>query len=135
MTNHHILRAINNLTNAAERLDEAFTESFEPYSNSLILDGAIQRFEFTFELCWKTLKRCLDAESVETSSPRDVIEKAFAWKWIPSEELWKDMLIARNTSAHVYDIEMAHELYDKIKSYIPAIHELISFLKDRYEIE
>lgn len=42
-------------------------------------EGAIQRFEYTMELAWKTLKDYLESQNVvfDTITPRTVIRKAF----------------------------------------------------------
>ena len=47
-------QSLRNLGAALERLREALQE---PETNSLAVDGTIQRFEFVIELFWKTLKR------------------------------------------------------------------------------
>ncbi|WP_156911800.1 nucleotidyltransferase substrate binding protein [Salibacterium aidingense] len=40
-------------------------------------DGAIQRFEFTFEACWKTAKQYLyDREGLDIGSPKGVIRSS-----------------------------------------------------------
>jgi len=35
------------------------------------IDGTIQRFEFVIELYWKTLKRLLALEGINTYTPRE----------------------------------------------------------------
>ena len=45
--------------------------------NRLEKEGLIQRFEYTFELSWKTLKDYLEAKGILVSYPRDVIKEAF----------------------------------------------------------
>ncbi|MEW6102659.1 MAG: HI0074 family nucleotidyltransferase substrate-binding subunit [bacterium] len=63
------------LKDAYERLKEALAI---PLSESpLALDGTIQRFEFTFELCWKTLKAILDDEGTVCYSPKSCLKEAF----------------------------------------------------------
>lgn len=44
-------QSLENLENALKRLGEALSE---PEINSLTIDGTIQRFEFSFELFWKS---------------------------------------------------------------------------------
>ncbi len=47
--------------------------------NQLEKEGVIQRFEYTVELAWKTLKDYLESENVvlEQITPRAVIRRAF----------------------------------------------------------
>lgn len=42
----------------------------------LVRDACIQRFEFTFELSWKTMKRILAARSNFVNSPKPVFREA-----------------------------------------------------------
>lgn len=64
------------------RLYEKFTDFKKAYNrlteglnlepqNSIIIDGVIQRFEFTFELSWKLLKAYLEYQGYAgANSPR-----------------------------------------------------------------
>jgi nucleotidyltransferase substrate binding protein (TIGR01987 family) len=52
--NRKLRQSFENLKKALSRLEEALNENQE---NSLIVDGTIQRFEFTIEIYWKMLKR------------------------------------------------------------------------------
>src|SRR2546426_12801535 len=66
-------QSLRNLGAALERLREALQE---PETNSLVVDGTIQRFEFVIELFWKTLKRLVAAEGIQTGTPREAIQRA-----------------------------------------------------------
>jgi len=50
--------------------------------------GAIQAFDFCFELAWKVMKFYLEEQGVETGSPKDVFRKAAVEKLIRDPELW-----------------------------------------------
>lgn len=45
---------LSSLMNAVTRLEAAFSRS---PGNDLERDGGIQRFEYTYELCWKMIRR------------------------------------------------------------------------------
>ncbi|MEE8583258.1 MAG: nucleotidyltransferase substrate binding protein, partial [Acidobacteriota bacterium] len=67
-------RSLQNFSNAVSRLDEALalvSQQSEP--PDLLIDGAIQRFEFVIELAWKNMKRALQEEGVEALTPRESI--------------------------------------------------------------
>lgn len=66
MSEMRIQQKLNNLGNAIARLREALDE---PPENPLLVDETIQRFEFTFELFWKTFKALLEAEGMEIATP------------------------------------------------------------------
>lgn len=74
-----------NLGNSLQRRGEALEEGA---SNSLIIDGTIQRIEFSIELYWKTLKRLLSVEGIETNTPREVLKEAYSAGWLQNETAW-----------------------------------------------
>ena len=47
---------IESYTNAVDRLKEGLQEE----ETQIVIDGILHRFEFTFELAWKTLKDYLE---------------------------------------------------------------------------
>ncbi|MBN1962803.1 MAG: nucleotidyltransferase substrate binding protein [Deltaproteobacteria bacterium] len=73
--------------------------------NQLEKEGAAQRFEFTFELAWKTLKDFLEFNGVKLASvtPKSVIKAAFAARIIKDGQIWIDMLLQRNALSHKND--------------------------------
>lgn len=92
-------------------------------------EGLIQRFEYTFELAWKTLKDYLESQEVEAKFPREVIKQAFHYELIQDGELWMDMLEKRNLLAHTYDEERFNFAVKKIKEeYYGAISQIHSLL-------
>src|SRR5579871_3730659 len=83
--NKKLDQSIANLKRALQRLEEATKISGH---DSLKIDGTIQRFEFTFELFWKTLKRVFEVEGVEVNTPRETISRAYQANWVQNEKLW-----------------------------------------------
>ena len=100
--------------NAMERLKEALYENSS--KASIVIDGTIKRFEFTFELSWKLAKVILEYHSIESSSPRLIIKEAFKFGLIKDGEGWIEMLEDRNKTSHIYDEKQALKVYDKIKN-------------------
>ena len=103
-----------------EKLDEA------------IRDSIIKKFEYTFELAWKTIKAYLEEEGYEEiSSPRRTLKLAFEIGLIIDEETWSNMLEARNSTAHTYDEEKAIYYEDVIKNkYINALSQIVRKLNE-----
>ncbi len=117
--------AIKRLNRACERLEEAVTIAVD----DLDRDGVIQRFEFTVELLWKTLKVVLEYHKVECHSPRDCVKKAFRHALVDDDELLLDMLDDRNRSSHIYDEKTSREIFDRVKDvYVDAIRSVIARL-------
>ncbi len=116
-------KAFQQLTEAVERFGEL---------TDLEKEGMIQRFEFTFELSWKTLKDFLESQNVEAKFPRDVIKEAFHYEIIENGEVWLEMLEIRNLMSHTYDEETfkrtANEIFNRF--YI-EISRLYQYLKEK----
>ena len=116
------------LKKATNKLNEALKEEV----TDLEIDGILHRFEFTFELAWKTMKDCLEDQGIvgKIGSPREIIKEAFAAGLIENGEIWIDMMLSRNALAHLYDEETSREIYEKIKEeYIQEFVKLINDLE------
>jgi nucleotidyltransferase substrate binding protein (TIGR01987 family) len=120
-----------NFERAFGLLKEAFERVPEEMSD-LEKEGAIQRFEYTFELAWKTLKDYLVYNGVvfDPITPRSVIKQAFAARIIQDGQAWIDMLEHRNLMSHTYDDESFKTAFDSIlRSYLGAIEQVFTWLK------
>jgi len=98
---------------SANRLAEAVAQP----ESELIRDATIQRFEFTFEVVWKTMKLYLERQGYECGGPRSTLKKAFAENLIPTPEeadRWLRMLEDRNLTSHAYDEALARQIYRHI---------------------
>jgi len=117
-----------------ENFKKAYRQFFEAVSSVdklsvLEKEGMIQRFEYTFELAWKTLKDFLDAKNVDAKYPREVIKKAFEYEIIEDGETWLEMLEQRNLMAHTYSEEIFTKAVQMIcGKYYPAIEQVYEFL-------
>lgn len=88
-----------------------------PNPSDLELEGMVQRFEYTFELAWKTLKDELRTQGVDAASPREVIKSAHKIGWLEYGEKWIDMPEQRNLMSHTYDEENFRKAVDLIKNH------------------
>ena len=130
--NRKLHQSFINLEKALLRLEEALSEDQQ---NSLIVDGTIQRFEFTIEIYWKMLKRLLQSEGIETKTPRETLKEAYQVGWFTNEKAWLQMLKDRNETSHVYDEEMARRILQNIITYYPEMKNTYIHLKNRYFTE
>lgn len=97
-------------------------------------EGAAHRFEFTFELAWKTLRDYLeeDGVSVLPATARNAIKTAFAAGILPDGQVWIDMLLHRNLLAHTYDsLRLDEVLNATADRYLPAFTQLHEWLLQR----
>ncbi len=113
---------------------ERLVEALEEQETELNIDAVLHRFEFTFELAWKTMKDYLEYIGVieRTGSPREVIKSAFSFGIIENGEEWINMMLARNELSHLYDEETSRKIYYNIKEiYINLLKELKNKLEEK----
>lgn len=120
---------LNNYKNALSRLHEALQEA-KDNASLIIRDGVIQRFEFTTELAWKTIREYLIANEVsDVNTPKNVMKSAFSADIISDENGWLTILHDRNSTSHIYSEDEANEIYNRIASnHIKLFDELLSKL-------
>jgi len=119
------------LAKATERLKEALNEK----ETEIAIDGTLHRFEFTFELAWKTMKDLMEYNGIieTTGSPREVLRTAFQNGIIEDGEAWINMMLARNSLSHLYDEEASRKIYRDIKEkYIVLIEKLNEVLEEKF---
>ena len=109
--------------NALERLKEAVKQG----DSDIIIDGILHRFEFTFELAWKTVKDYLEYLGItnKVGSPREIIQTGYKQGIIEDVESWIKMMLSRNSLSHIYDEKTSREIYEYIVSeYIDLFENL-----------
>ncbi len=86
-------------------------------------DAVIQRFEFTYELLWKTYKKISRFQKMECMGAKDAFKFAFKAGLITDEKLFLDIIDARNMTTHMYAEDQAGKVYDFIKENVAAAFE------------
>jgi len=99
--------------------------------NPLEKEGVVQRFEYCFELAWKTVKDYMEQSGFvfATVAPRQVLKEAFAARIIADGQVWIDMLDHRNLLSHTYNqagFEQAVEaIHSRYLAGFAALHEFL----------
>lgn len=88
--------------------------------------GAIQAFEFTYELSWKTMKRILEKRGVEAQSPRETFREAARNRLIQNPEQWFIFLEKRNLTSHTYKEENAQAIVCIFPLFSTSLNEFLS---------
>lgn len=116
---------LENLVKALGRLKEA-AQMAKDNDDSIVRDGLIQRFEFTYELVWKALKEYLEENGIfERNSPKMVFKEAYALGIITNEQTWLSIIDDRNLTTHIYNEAVAVEIAGRIiSSYLPEFEAL-----------
>ena len=118
--------SLEKLSSAIKRLDEGVKEA----KDNLGRDGVIQRFEFTFELLWKTLRLFLLDEGIITKSPKESLKEGFKFGLIKDEEIFLDMLEDINLTSHIYSEEVTKEIFKRIKTrYLNPLKKILNEIK------
>ena len=117
------------LEKALQRLEESLAFDL---TQPLVVDACIQRFEFSIELTWKTLKKCLAIEGIEANTPRECIQQAYSIHWLNDETEWLSMLKDRNLTSLTYKEDLALEIYDRLPAHYTALISLYQFLNRRF---
>ncbi|TAN57912.1 nucleotidyltransferase [Patescibacteria group bacterium] len=126
------------MNNALESITDDFNKALNRLSEALELaptrihkDATIQRFEFCFELSWKTIKLFLNNQGIECKSPRDCFRRAADYGLIDNPARWFDFLDARNLIAHTYNIKTADKIYKKAAIFRKNAQKLLNELKEQ----
>jgi len=125
------------LTNAVQRLDEGFARYQQDTTDTQIRDGLIQRFEFTYEISHKMLKRYLESAS---ATPAEYDDMPFADIVRSGNEQglllgnwpeWKTYREMRSKTSHTYDEEVAIEVVESIPAFLEEARYLLTKLQER----
>ncbi|MGL4209391.1 MAG: nucleotidyltransferase substrate binding protein [Candidatus Adiutrix sp.] len=125
----------DNFTKAFALLNSANEQFFSKELSMLEREGIIQRFEYTYELAWKTLKDYLEyagALDLNEVTARAVFKAAFRANIIEDEQVFINMMLSRNLVSHCYDFNKFDEIIDLItSSYFQALSDLHDFFNQR----
>ena len=128
---------LSSLQNATLRLEEAWSLLQAEPENTIIRDAVIQRFEFTYELSWKMLKRYLEMTasnpaSFDEMSFQNLIRRGSEQGLLKSGwDTWWDYRNARAATSHTYDEEKAKAVIVLILPFIREIQYLLAMLESR----
>jgi nucleotidyltransferase substrate binding protein (TIGR01987 family) len=121
---------------ALDSLDRGLARAEAAPGDEELRDGAIQRFEYTYELAWKSLKRVIEAEAaspdeIDLLSFRDLIRRGAERGLIDDPAEWFAFREERNISLHIYDAAKAAEVYGSTLKFAPAARRLLEDLEAR----
>ncbi len=124
------------LEKALASLHRAIQRSQTDPDDEEVRDAVIQRFEYTYELCWKMLKRQLEVESpnpavIDTLSFRDLLREAAQVGILADIESWLDYREMRNITSHTYDDNKAQSVYLSALDFYDDALALFETLKKR----
>lgn len=122
-------RALASLTRAAER-------SLREPQDEEVRDAVIQRFEYSYELCWKMLKRQLELElptpaDADRMSFMELIREGAERGLVANPERWIEYRHQRNLTSHVYEERAAHSVHASALAFLDDARKLLAALHNR----
>jgi len=93
--------------------------------------GIIQSFEYCYELSWKIMKKVLNSEGLEVSTPKQVIREAGNAKIIDDVKLWIEFVNKRNLTVHTYNELVLKEIMEIMPKFKNELSKLIKELENR----
>ena len=123
------------LHRAIQRLDEGMDLLAREPGNTLLRDGVIQRFEFTYELSHKMLRRVLEARAavpgeIAGLSFQDLIRVAGERGLLRSSwREWSGYRRARTMTSHTYDEARALEVLGIVPEFAREAQDLLRRLE------
>lgn len=97
--------------------------------------GVIQNFEFTYELCWKHMKRWLEMNIspglMEGVTRKQLFRYAAENFLIKDFDAWMLYHELRNKTAHTYDSEVANEIFNNTGMFLKDAEEFLKALEVR----
>lgn len=127
------VQRFNNYKKALLKLSSVVERDDLDELSELETEGLIQRFEYTFELSWKTLQDLLQYKGyLDITGPGPVLTQSLQDGYIMDVEGWKSMKKSRELTSHTYNSDTAEEIAQNI---IHVYHELLKKLEVRLEEE
>lgn len=118
-------KAINQFSQALSKLDLVLAQPKDEF----IRDSAIQRFEFTLDLAWKSLKAYLkDLHGLDCNSPKSAFREAFSVGLLKYDEFWLTLVDKRNETVHTYNESLAEDVYKILPEAVVKFTELLQML-------
>lgn len=117
------------LSKAIASLDKALQTAKVRPKDEFVRDASIQRFEYTYELCIKSLRRQLTAMSdspaeIDALGYRDMIRTGVERGLIKSEAPWFGYRELRNITSHVYDPAKARKVFGALRRFLADAKDL-----------
>lgn len=123
------------LENFVYRLKEVVEKYKENEKDSIVRDSLIQRFEFTYSISLKLLRRyfmerAFFVDDINSLSFNDMVRTATRLGLLKSDlEMWSKYREMRNLTSHTYDEEVAL----KVAKIVPCFYEEALYLLKKFK--
>lgn len=101
--------------------------------DDVVRDAAIKRFEFTYELAWKMMKRHMEwagHSDMAIMPRRELFRQAARFSLIEDPVRWFTYHEGRNLTSHTYDENNARKVVALLKDFVRDAGSLLNALKE-----
>jgi len=125
---------LSSFDKALTSLGKALSRSKKSPTDEELRDACIQRFEYTFEIAWKMLKRRIEIDigvsaEVDSYSKKALFRAGGERGLIQNVAGWFDYLEKRNLTTHTYDSDSAQEVFGIVENFTKDAADLLNRLK------
>jgi nucleotidyltransferase substrate binding protein (TIGR01987 family) len=128
-------KAVHSLERAVQVSAKEIQGNVDNDYEEVIRAGVIQNFEFTYELCWKFMKRWLEVNgegpSVDGATRKELFRMAAEHQLIDAVEVWFQYAGARNQTSHIYDNQKAADVFEAAKAFVKDAQSLLQRLESK----
>ena len=115
--------------------DDAFMSRLEEDQKQAVKAGVILNFEFTYELCWKFMRRWLEVNLgsvyVAGVTRRQLFRLSAEHRLVGDVDRWMVYHDARNETAHTYDESTAEDVFETANEFLYDAQKLLQALEAR----
>ncbi|MPM24771.1 hypothetical protein SDC9_71256 [bioreactor metagenome] len=130
LTYNYTYRMLVHLKNIIENFKSI--ENPDDITVEVYRDSIIKKYETLEDLTWKLLSKIFKASGLDINNPRGCYKQAFKEGLISDIDIWSDILVSRNSTAHIYDEYDYEEIKNNIvNNYTNAIEELLNNILKR----
>jgi len=125
---------LNSLVKAIQSLEVALTRWEATPTDQEVRDSVVQRFEYTYELCHKMLRRQLQEMSaspveVVALDYKSLIREGAKFKLIARPDAWFVYRRQRNLTSHTYDESVAEQVAKNAIEFLEDARQLLLALQ------
>lgn len=124
LSHNYAYRMLIHLKNIKDKYESL--ENLDDITNEVYRDSIIKKYETLEDLIWKLLSKIFKASGLDINNPRGCYKQAFKEGFIDDIDVWNNILLSRNATAHIYSESDYEEIKENIlKEYIDAMEKLL----------
>jgi len=127
---------LTSLEKALTSLERAIERAKKNPQDEEVRDSVIQRFEYSYELSWKMLKRQLEIDSpvpasIDAMDFKSMIRESAQRGLLENPEAWFEYRRQRNITSRAYDEKKAIRVYETALIFVQDAKILLQNLKHK----